>query len=171
MGLHEVATVALIDSLPKRIRDKIVVVGDCWIWTGCVVKGVSSRQGYGKVYGGVGFEDPYAGQTHRLVYTILVGPIQEGYTLDHLIEEGICTDTRCCNPNHLQQLTVGDNLIKSLSTMPGKHAAKLTCPEGHPYSHTDTVGARRCRICHTANEARRRRRLRDASVPRQASRS
>lgn len=31
------------------------------------------------------------------------------------------------------------------------NAAKTHCPQGHPYTHTDSAGFRRCRYCHAEN--------------------
>lgn len=32
-----------------------------------------------------------------------------------------------------------------------RNAAKTHCPQGHPYTHTDSRGKRCCRYCHAAN--------------------
>lgn len=153
-----------IDLLPKRIRDKIMIVGECWIWTAYVIK-QGARQGYGRVsfrgYGG-----PDVWWAHRVTYTLLVGPIPKDLQLDHLIESGICTDTRCCNPAHTEPVTSQVNLLRSPKNQAAIHSNKVACPKGHPYSHKDINGARRCRLCHTQDEARRRERLRNAAVSR-----
>lgn len=69
----------------------------CWVWTG----GMSG--GYGKVRvtsgpGGV------VDRVHRVGYTLLVGPIRPGLTIDHL-----CRNTACWSPDHLQQVERGEN--------------------------------------------------------------
>lgn len=41
---------------------------------------------------------------HRAVYEVVVGPIPEGMTLDHL-----CRVTLCVNPEHLEPITRSEN--------------------------------------------------------------
>jgi hypothetical protein len=149
-----------IDLLPERLRSKIEIVGECWIWRGYVLRS-GTRQGYGRAsfrgYGG-----PEVWLVHRITHTLLVGPLTPGKDLDHLIESGVCTDTRCCNPGHTEEVTRGENLRRSPTTIPGKHSRKSVCPRGHVYSGVDSNGGRRCNICHALTEAKRRERRRAA---------
>lgn len=99
--------------------DAHVVKGDgCWEWTGTV----SSWTGYGTI-GNVG--------VHRLMFERHVGPIPDGATIDHmchneaahagLCEGGnTCLHRRCCNPEHLQLVTHGENLAASPLTFNGR---------------------------------------------------
>lgn len=67
----------------------------CWVWTGKW----NSGNGYGKVQ--------YEGRiwmAHRLVYDLLVGRVSPNIVLDHR-----CRNRRCCNPNHLDPVTVKVN--------------------------------------------------------------
>lgn len=66
----------------------------CWLWTGPL-----DRQGYGRL-------KRFNGNTlaHRAVYTLLVGPITYGLTLDHL-----CRVRHCVNPDHLEPVTHAEN--------------------------------------------------------------
>lgn len=83
-----------------RLREDIeyrIILQDngCWHWAGRW----NSGNGYSKV--------SYQGQAwmvHRLLYTLLVGPIPEGLILDHK-----CRDRACCNPNHLEPVTHKEN--------------------------------------------------------------
>lgn len=72
--------------------------GDCWLWTGTI-----RPDGYGQVT--VGRKQQRA---HRLVYELLVGPIPEGLTLDHL-----CRNPPCVNPDHLEPVTLKINIERS----------------------------------------------------------
>lgn len=46
---------------------------------------------------------------HRVVYEFLVGPIPDGYTLDHL-----CNNMRCYNPAHLDVCTYSQNTRRAI---------------------------------------------------------
>jgi hypothetical protein len=81
--------------LTERICSKIEVTGFCWLWTAALrPNGYAVCYYQGKIYG-----------AHRLVYTLLVGPIPEGLELDHL-----CRVTRCVNPDHLEPVIRRENL-------------------------------------------------------------
>src|SRR3982751_4132914 len=41
---------------------------------------------------------------HRVVYTLMRGPIPDGFVLDHL-----CGWASCVNPDHLEAVTPGEN--------------------------------------------------------------
>ena len=61
-----------------------------------------NRNGYGRVcFNG---REPVV---HRLVYELLVGMIPTEYVLDHL-----CRNRRCCNPEHLEPVTMRENTIR-----------------------------------------------------------
>jgi hypothetical protein len=92
--------------LPARMRHKIrlelcpdpTLPGRCWTW-----KGAIQSKGYGS-FG-------YRGRiwsTHRLAYELMVGPIPEGLTIDHL-----CLNKRCCSPRHLEPVTLKENMRRA----------------------------------------------------------
>lgn len=77
--------------LQKMVPDPMT---GCWLWTGHV-----NKKGYGSV--------SYKGrqwQAHRLIYTLLKGPIPEGMVLMHS-----CDTPACINPSHLQPGTDKEN--------------------------------------------------------------
>lgn len=98
----------MIESLPRNMQTKIrpeecFIAGldpTCWIWTGAV---------QGKGYGSVGHQKRIW-SSHKLAYTLLVGPVPEGLTLDHL-----CRNKLCCNPAHLEAVTNLENIRRGLS--------------------------------------------------------
>lgn len=73
--------------LPRRIWVKLDRSGDCWLWTGSCSAG-----GYGKTT----YQGKYV-YLHRLVYSLLVAPIEARAEVDHL-----CHVKRCCRPEHLR---------------------------------------------------------------------
>ncbi len=101
---------------------------ECWPWLGNVTRGK-----LGGVYGlwavgGSGF------RPHRISYTLLVGPIPEGHTLDHLRESGICTTTLCCNPAHTEPVTQSVNTKRYRASLP------RICQRGHRMAPTGNCG-------------------------------
>ena len=85
-------------TLLERIERRLDKSTGCWIWTGSL-----SHNGYGHAHVG-----NTVVRVHRLVYTLLVGPIPEGLHLDHVEERG-CTSRACCNPAHLEPVTQAEN--------------------------------------------------------------
>lgn len=123
-------------QLPVRMFRKITFSQffngtPCWVWTA-----YCNNAGYGMVkFNGK------AKLTHRLIYELLVGPIPDGLTLDHL-----CRNRACCNPAHMEVVTWEENLRRGLRGELNTH-----CPQSHPYDEKNTAyykGWRRCRECH-----------------------
>lgn len=123
-----------LDELPERLRIKVRIeacpvsglAGDCWVCDG------ATRDGYAR------FRKRTA---HRISYQTLVGPIPEGFHLDHL-----CKVRRCINPSHLEPVTPAENLRRS-PTVSTLAALRTCCPKGHPYDAKNCYGARICRTC------------------------
>ena len=94
-------------------------------------------------------------KAHRVVWSLTNGPIPDGLVLDHL-----CRNRACCNPAHMEPVTIGENVMRG-ETIPARNAAKTECGNGHPFdpenTYISTRGARVCRRCHALWEAQRRR--------------
>lgn len=105
----------------------------CWEWTG------ATRKGYGT------FQSTQWGKTihrlaHRHAYELLVGPIPEGLTIDHL-----CRNTLCVNPAHLEPVTGEENRNRG-----SRSPLNTTCINGHAYTPENTYrykNRRECRTC------------------------
>ncbi len=120
------------ETLPKQFWERVRQKADgCWQWVGCL-----TGKGYGSFY--------WKGRTrqaHKFVMDTL-GRSRPGLVTDHL-----CRNRACCNPDHLETVTIRQNLERS----PFWNAAKTHCPKGHPYREHVKVrvdGRRRCAICH-----------------------
>lgn len=88
----------------ERLLDRIIEDSNgCWIWQGARDKG-----GYGKIacgghYGGMAL-------THRVTYEAVHGPTD--LPLDHL-----CRVPPCCNPDHLEAVTQGENVRRGATAI------------------------------------------------------
>lgn len=92
-------------NLADRILSNTVKRGECWCWTRSV-----SEAGYGRITIRLkGERMPRGFWVHRVAWELFVGPIPAGMTVDHRIEEGICTDKSCWRPEHLRLLTLSQN--------------------------------------------------------------
>ena len=125
--------------------------GGCWLWTSTMIP-----DGYGSFRIGSRVDGTRRRVlAHRFAYELLVGPIPEGLTLDHL-----CRVRRCVNPVHLEPVTGRVNTLRGENPL-AKNARKTHCPQGHPYdllnTYTDPAGRRHCRTCKHAANARRKR--------------
>lgn len=136
--------------LDQRFWEKVDASGDCWIWIG-----ERQRAGYGLFrVGTIDGKRPRVG-AHRWAWEYLVGPIPDGYTIDHL-----CKNHPCVNPDHLEPVPHSINLRRG-NSLQGRNARKLECPRGHWYSPENTyqrASGRTCRTC--TNQLRRERRAR-----------
>lgn len=94
---------------------------ECWLWKGTFTTGK-----WGSKYGIWRTGKPsQAFRPHRVAYTLLVGPIPDGLTLDHLKESKICTSSLCCNPAHCEPVTQGVNTSRYRASLP------RICKRGH----------------------------------------
>jgi len=116
------------------IADRIDAHGDCWEWTGCI-----HSAGYGMTS-----VNRKTSLVHRVVWEALVGPIPKKLQIDHL-----CRNRKCCNPDHLDLVTTGENIRRGNTGR--KNKIKTHCPYGHPYSGNNLKvnpnGSRKCQAC------------------------
>lgn len=118
-----------VDSIPVKFRKFIRmdnspegVFGQCWTWIGF------SYKGYGRAkWPGIKTE-----KAHRVMYQLLVGPIEPGLELDHL-----CHNSLCVNPDHLEPVTRAENIRRSHVNGRG-NGTKTHCKYGHEFTPENT---------------------------------
>lgn len=131
-----------------RFWSKVDKTETCWLWT------ASLGDGYGR-FRNDGLQD----MAHRVAYRLLVGPIPDGLTVDHL-----CRTRRCVNPAHMELVTSVENVMRGESPH-ARNARKTHCKHGHPFHGDNLVvlksplGARGCRACNREKASRHRERV------------
>ncbi len=124
--------------IEPRFWAKVKKTDSCWLWTANKI-----GKGYGLFWVGPTMKDFTV--AHRFAYELLVGPIPEGLTLDHL-----CKVKHCVNPAHLEPVTNRENVLRS-DGITALSARQTHCKYGHPFSAENTYfrseGGRKCRIC------------------------
>lgn len=122
----------MTSGLPDTLQQRIRKTRKCWHWTG------GTWDGYGIVKW-----QRKQWRAHRLVYTILVGPIPEGMHLHHR-----CLNKVCVRPTHLEpkmpSVHAKDHGIGGMGAI---NAQKEACPRGHPYDSVSYRGDRECSTC------------------------
>jgi len=126
-----------MSNLPPtdRFFSKVNKTDGCWLWNS-----TPSTKGYGMYW----VDGKYA-LAHRYSYQKFVGDIKDGYQIDHL-----CRVRKCVNPEHLQQVTQKENILRGTGVTSVNHK-KTHCMNGHEFSKENTYitkkNSRRCRIC------------------------
>ena|SRR3990167_3261492 len=125
-----------------RFWSKVEKTDSCWNWKG------SRIQGYGY------FRLGKWRRAHRISYEWSKGKIPNGLQIDHL-----CRNRSCVNPNHMELVTLQENVKRGDSGLWQK--LKTHCPQGHEYNK-ENIGSwglkrnkRSCKICHKLRERNR----------------
>lgn len=135
---------------------------DCWLWTG-----YRNPDGYGVT--------SWKGKlhlTHRIAYALThdgIGIFPEA-VLHHL-----CANPLCCNPNHLEELEIGNHLrSRSPNALVYQNSHKTHCKHGHEFTPENTYvchppsspnPVRACRICRRIQDLKHKAKVREQSKP------
>lgn len=115
----------------------------CWEW-----KGTKNSGGYAKT--------KIKGKTllgHRMMYEFTHGSIPQHLTLDHL-----CRNRSCVNPQHLEPVTMKENLLRGNGAC-AINKRKTKCKRGHPFGKQTKFNLNKGnRMCHTCAKLRKPRR-------------
>jgi len=136
---RNVEVAVMKEVLIARFMDKTMPEPNsgCWLWTGAVDR----NTGYGF------FAMSKAGPrlAHRVAYVLFkAAEIPDGFQIDHL-----CRVRHCVNPDHLEPVTVAENLRRAREA----NGPAAQCKRGHSMADciVDKGGVRRCRVCRTKN--------------------
>jgi hypothetical protein len=130
-----------IRPLIDRLFAMVDKTEECWNWTGGVAK-----SGYGSINRGRRTEGTVL--VHRASWELLRGPIPDGLHIDHL-----CRNRRCVNPDHLEPVSPGENVLRG-EGLSAQNARKTRCKRGHSLDDALIInGARFCRECNRLRAA------------------
>ena len=120
----------------RRFWSKVVMGSrdECWAWLGQITeKGYASFSVERKPY-----------PAHRYAFEVMIGPIPDGLTLDHL-----CRNRGCVNPFHVEPVTNRVNVLRGIGPS-AVNAIKETCARGHDNWRTSRrADGRTYRFCRT----------------------
>jgi HNH endonuclease len=119
----------------------------CWVWQGYI-----DEDGYGRFT-----NHGETWRVHRITWAAYrdeFEPLDWRLTIDHL-----CRNRACCNPAHLRQVTIGENVRAGVGPA-SVNARKTRCIHGHPLDGVTVLrsgphAGRRQRYCRTCKRARR----------------
>jgi hypothetical protein len=129
---------------------------ECWNWT------AATNFGYG-----VFTIKSVAVFAHRFIYEWLIGPVPNGYDVDHICHNrdkencpggAKCLHRKCVNPAHLEAVKPAVNRSRGITERPnnGNHWSSRThCGHGHKFTPENTYirmkdgkfWKRECRTC------------------------
>lgn len=103
------------DMEARLIANSVLdIMTDCWDWIGAKDKRASTP--YGKITVWCKeLKRRFKRQAHIVAYETFIGPIPEGYEIDHT-----CRNTFCINPGHLEAVPPATNKDRRIF----KHTAR-----------------------------------------------
>jgi hypothetical protein len=138
------------ELLEARFWSKVEKTPTCWIY-----KGTVHKKDFGLRYAMVrrGKSRHMAAQ---IAWVYVNGPIPAGLIPDHLCRNGLCV-----RPDHLELVTVGENVRRGVSVV-AENARKTHCKRGHPFAgdnlyrfRTPWGWGRMCKTCNAMHKRKR----------------
>jgi hypothetical protein len=118
-----------VETLEEKLIRRRKIENDCWVWTGYRIS-----TGYASVlWTENGVKKNML--VHRASHELWIGPIPEGYEVDHL-----CRNRPCYNPKHLEAVTHEENTRRRTWSGP-------VCRNGHEFTDENTYYVRTTRHC------------------------
>jgi hypothetical protein len=124
-------------AVPVLNRYEVNEVTGCWLWLG-----YTDKNGYARVN---------SQNAHRVFFVEHVGPVPDGFDVDHL-----CKRRDCVNPAHLESVTEQENILRITRTVTYQGRSFEICRNGHPltgdnlrlHNRVDRSEKRRgCAVC------------------------
>lgn len=132
-----------IKTASERFRSKVKINSEsgCWEWQGGV-----TGSGYGYFW-----HKGRMQRAHRVVFMLNGYQLDDSKCLDHL-----CRNRRCVNPQHLEEVSFTENILRGESLF-AKNAAKTHCHRGHEFTEANTYRYRggKSRMCLRCRDLRR----------------
>ena len=127
----------ITDEVVGRFLRRVEKTDSCWL-----LKGKGRPDGY--------FQFQWNGTrviAHRFSYVAIgENELPDDLTLDHL-----CRVRNCVNPDHLEPVTVGENVLRGEGAS-GTNSRKRLCKRGHPLESIHWRKTNRyCPTCHKEN--------------------
>lgn len=125
----------------EKLLSRICINPDtgCWNWTGSIC-----TSGYGKIYIN-GSKSTNVYKVHRLSFSIFNKYISQDLVIDH-----ICRNRKCCNPDHLREVTNKENVLFNSESRTAINKQKTHCKNGHEFTIENTTiqkSGRSCKVC------------------------
>lgn len=128
----------------------------CLLWTGHIMPNGYAFFVIGSEVAGTKHPE----YVHRWIYEKKVGPIPEGFTIDHICHTNDpsclggrnCLHRRCVDETHMEPVTRGVNTLRGNSPS-AQNYRKTHCEKGHLLAGKNLVPSkygRNCRECHNA---------------------
>lgn len=143
----------MAQSTRTRFESKVVLAeSGCWEWSGAHFQ----TTGYA-IFSMKSATDGRWRPTvaHRVSYELYVGPIPDGFQLDH-----VCRNRGCVNPVHLEPVTARVNTLRGQAPS-AVSVRENRCQQGHEFTPENTIfrpnrpGKRECRECVRARDRAR----------------
>ena len=128
----------------------VEITSTCWNWLGS-----KTKKGYGLFSMATGKYQHHTFLAHRLSLEFNGEKLSENLTVDHL-----CKNTSCVNPQHLEQVSLKENLLRG-NSLSAINARKEFCKRGHSLIGCRIKIAnggiqRICRVCSSDADRKRR---------------